>query len=368
MVRLFLYPLSLLYGIIVFVRNLFYDFNILESKEFDVPIISVGNITVGGTGKTPHVEYLVSLLKDSFQVATLSRGYKRISKGFRLVESTSTVAEVGDEPLQIKRKFHSSTVAVCENRVQGVERLLHLPEGNSPDVIILDDAFQHRRIKPGLNILLIDYNRQLISDNLLPLGRLRESASQIHRANIIIFTKCPQDITPIQRRIIKKDITLRPYQDLFFTTVSYSRLFSVFPGEIENENFIFCKDDSVLIVTGIASPKPLHDYIEAQGCQVRKMVFPDHYNYSEKDIQAIISTFDEIKSERKIVLTTKKDALRFKELRNPFDKLKSILFYIPVRVNFLSGDDKQFNKRIIDYVGENKRNRELYKRKNTGTT
>ena len=173
----------------MYFRNRMYDLNLFESREFDVPVISIGNITVGGTGKTPHVEYLVRLLHEKFTVATLSRGYKRKTKGFKLVETTSTAAQVGDEPLQIKNKFPEVVVSVCENRVSGVENLLDITNTIIPDVILLDDAFQHRKISPGINILLIDYNRQISKDHLLPVGRLREGISQMRRANIIIFTK-----------------------------------------------------------------------------------------------------------------------------------------------------------------------------------
>ncbi|MDX1284351.1 MAG: tetraacyldisaccharide 4'-kinase, partial [Draconibacterium sp.] len=209
MIKLLLYPLSLLYGLGVYIRNQAYDLNILKSKEFEVPVISIGNITVGGTGKTPHVEYLVQLLKEKFEVATLSRGYKRKTKGFHVVETTSLAHEVGDEPLQIKNKFPEVTVSVCENRVAGVERLMENSMDKPFDVVLLDDAFQHRRITPGINILLIDYNRQIKGDRLLPLGRLREGVYQMRRANFIIFTKCPDEVTPIMRRILQKDVYLR---------------------------------------------------------------------------------------------------------------------------------------------------------------
>ena len=228
MAKFLLYPLSWLYGIAVSFRNQMYDLNLLKSTEFDVPIISIGNITVGGTGKTPHVEYLVNLLRDKFNVATLSRGYKRKTSGFHCVETNSTALEVGDEPLQIKNKFPEIRVAVCENRVVGADKLLNLSNKIIPDVLLLDDAFQHRKITPGINILLIDYTRQIKYDTLLPVGRLRESASQMRRANIIIYTKCPNEITPITRRILMKDVELMPYQELYFTTLNYQNLEPVF--------------------------------------------------------------------------------------------------------------------------------------------
>ncbi len=198
----------MLYGFGVYLRNQAYDLNLIKSKEFDVPVISIGNITVGGTGKTPHVEHMVKLLREKFVVATLSRGYKRKSSGFLYVEETSSATEVGDEPLQIKLKFPKQTVSVCEKRVNGVEKLLSEDGEQIPDVVILDDAFQHRRITPGINILLIDYTRPIKEDSLLPVGRLREGVSQMRRANVIIFTKCPDEVTPIMRRILQKDVGL----------------------------------------------------------------------------------------------------------------------------------------------------------------
>ncbi|MFW5831389.1 MAG: tetraacyldisaccharide 4'-kinase, partial [Prolixibacteraceae bacterium] len=254
MTKILLYPFSLLYGIGVFMRNRLYDLNIIKSKDFDVPVISIGNITVGGTGKTPHVEYLINLLKEKFEVATLSRGYKRKTRGFRKVEVDSKVLEVGDEPLQVKKKFPDTEVAVCENRIKGAETLLDEKKEKVPDVLLLDDAFQHRRIEAGINILLIDYNRHIKEDSLLPAGRLREPAAQMRRANVIIFTKCPGEITPIMRRVMQKEVRLKPYQELFFTTLEYDRIIPVFSGSgIEPELFNAKKID-MLVVTGIAWP------------------------------------------------------------------------------------------------------------------
>lgn len=366
MVKIFLYPLSWLYGIIVYFRNRMYDLKFFKSKEFDVPVISIGNITVGGTGKTPHVEYLVNLLHGKFNVATLSRGYKRKTKGFKLVETTSTAINVGDEPLQIKNKFPGVTVSVCENRVTGVERLLDTKNPPVPDVVLLDDAFQHRKISPGINILLIDYNRQIKEDHLLPLGRLREGISQMRRANIIVFTKCPDEIAPITQRVLTKEVGLRPYQKLYFTSLKYSPLEPVFGGEKLNEEFYSEKDHSFLIVTGIASPKLIHKYLNKFAKHSEILAFPDHYNFSKGDISKILKKFEEMDSEKKIIVTTEKDAMRLKDRKDLNDTFKNALYFLPVRVKFLEDDGKSFNKKILNYVGENKSNRELHKRKNTG--
>ena len=287
--KLLLYPFSLLYGFGVYIRNSLYDLNIFKSKEFDVTVISIGNITVGGTGKTPHVEYLVSLLKENFEVATLSRGYKRKTKGFYEVNTDSPVTEVGDEPLQIKRKFPDIKVVVCENRVNGVEKLL---SENNADVILLDDAYQHRRITPVINILLIDYNRPLKKDLLLPAGSLRESASQLRRANIIIFSKCPpEEVTPIMRRIMQNEVGLKPYQEMFFTTYEYGKLKPVFNGPELGLEFYEKHAYAVLIVTGIAYPHLIPKYLNQFASEKEQVHFSDHHNYSAEDIKLIMGKF-----------------------------------------------------------------------------
>ena len=366
MVKLFLYPFSILYGFAIYLRNRLYDLRILKSTEFEVPVISIGNITVGGTGKTPHVEYLVYLLKDKFEVATLSRGYKRKSTGFFEVETNSSVEQVGDEPLQIKRKFPDVTVSVCENRVEGVMNLLDLKNEKTPDVVILDDAFQHRRITPGINILLIDYNRPVKEDKLLPAGRLRERISQMRRANIIVITKCPEEVTPIMQRIMQKNVNLKPYQELFFTKLKYGNLQPVFDAPDINPAFFEKKQHSVLLVTGIASPELIQKYLANTVDKIESLIFPDHHNYTETDTEKIQKEFNSIPTAKKIIVTTEKDAVRFKELSNLDETIKKGLYFLPVSIDFLGKDEKTFTKRILNYVGENKSNRNLHKRKNTG--
>jgi tetraacyldisaccharide 4'-kinase len=368
MIKLLLYPFSLLYGVGVYFRNQMYDLNLLKSREFDVPVISVGNISVGGTGKTPHVEYLAALLKEKFGVATLSRGYKRKSTGFHTVEATSTVAEVGDEPLQIKRKFPEITVAVCENRVTGVEVLVDPAKGKMPDVILLDDAFQHRRITPGINILLIDYNRPLKEDMLLPAGRLRERPHQMRRANVIIFTKCPGAITPIMRRILQKEVQLKPYQELFFSTLHYGKVTPLFNAPALSDSFYSSKTWTILAVTGVATPGPIPAYLKQFSSRVDLLSFPDHHNYTESDVQQIRSRFEALRAEKRIIITTEKDAVRLTELPFLDDDLKRVIYYLPVEVQFLDEEAKMFNKKIINYVGENKSNRELYQRTNKNSS
>ena len=364
MIKILLYPLSWIYGIGIYLRNTMYNLNILKSTEFDVPVISIGNITVGGTGKTPHVEYLVQMLKDKFEVVTLSRGYKRKTTGFIEVETTSSVLEVGDEPLQIKNHFPDIIVSVCENRVEGVKKLLNPSNEKVPDVVILDDAFQHRRITPGINILLIDYNRPVTSDHLLPLGRLREGISQLRRANIVIFTKCPEEVTPIKRRILQKDIGLYPYQSMFFTTLEYDKMKPVFAGKRLDKSFYVEKAYSILIVTGIAFPKLVHDYVRKFSDRVKIMAFPDHYLYNKEDIQLMMRNLESLPGEKKVIITTEKDSMRLKDRDDLPDIFKDSLYFLPAKVKFLENEGKEFNKKILNYVGENKSNRKLYIKKN----
>ena len=359
-----LYPLSWIYGLVVYFRNQMYDMGLLRSTEFDVPVISVGNITVGGTGKTPQIEYLVNLFHEKYVVATLSRGYKRKTKGFRIVESSSKALEVGDEPLQIKNRFPGITVSVCENRVSGVKKLLDPVNSKIPDVVLLDDAFQHRRITAGINILLIDYNRQIKNDALLPAGRLREGMAQMRRANIIVFTKCPNEITPIMRRILQKDVRLKAYQSLFFTTLSYGNIEPAFSAHQLDKSFYTEKSYTLFILTGIANPDLIQTHLKQFSKKTEMVSFPDHHYYSESDIQSVMNKFEALKSDKKIIITTEKDLMRLKDITElPYD-FKSNLYYLPVKVKFLDGEENEFNKKILNYVGENKSNRELYKRKN----
>ncbi|QIA07139.1 tetraacyldisaccharide 4'-kinase [Draconibacterium halophilum] len=285
------------------------------------------------------------MLKDNYEVATLSRGYKRKTKGFRLVEKQSTAQEVGDEPLQIKNKFPEATVSVCENRVSGVEKLLDPTIEKTPDVVLLDDAFQHRRISPGINILLIDYNRQLKNDSLLPVGRLREGVYQMRRANVIIFTKCPEEVTPIMRRILGNDVNLLPYQSLYFTRLVYGTLQPVFDApKIDEASYkdVACH---MLVVTGIASPKQMHSFIRKMGTHMETMSFSDHHSYTLNDILEIEKKFNEIKSERKLIVTTEKDAMRFKDIGELSDELKNAMYYLPVKIDFLEEEKNRLIRR-----------------------
>ena len=350
--------LSLFYGIAVSLRNELFNLRLLSSKEFDLPVISVGNITAGGTGKTPHTEYIAALLKAKFKVAILSRGYKRKTRGFYLVETTSTVRQVGDEPLQIKLKFKELIVAVDANRVRGIRRLIAMRE--KPDVILLDDAFQHQYVTPGINILLTDYNRLITKDSLLPYGRLRESASNKSRATIIIVTKCPAEIKPIDERIIIKELNVRPYQSLYFSRITYGDLIPVFKNEVAAPIGELTDGLAVLLVTGIANPTPFKKYITHGSHDLQEMIFNDHHQYTGKDIDRIKTKFDSIPNTNKIIVTTEKDMVRFRDLNSIPEEIRQSLYYIPVKISFMNNAGREFNRKILDYVKENKGNFNFY--------
>jgi tetraacyldisaccharide 4'-kinase len=363
MFKFLLYPISAIYGLIVSIRNFLYDYKIFQSNEFEIPVISIGNITVGGTGKTPHTEYMVEILRKQFRITTISRGYKRKTKGYQEVQVESTATAVGDEPLQIKTKFSDAQVVVDEKRVHAIRKIQQQETDQLPDVILLDDAFQHRSVTPGINILLIDFNRPIDKDSLLPVGRLRESKWQMRRANVIIYTKCPQEISPITRRIIMKEVYLRPYQTLFFTTMVYQPLTPVFPGEAIETPKLASDGVSVLLITGIANPEHLQKYISNFTENIIALKYPDHHNFNASNIQQIEQKFAAMETANKIIITTEKDSMRLKDL-DLSPTLKAHLFYIPLKIKFLDSEGKNFDDKIVTYVRENKSNRELHKRKN----
>ncbi len=351
-----LIPFSVLYGIATAFRNRLFDWQVLPSHEFAVPVISVGNITIGGTGKTPHAEYLVELLRNDFRVAVLSRGYKRKSRGFFLAEKHSVPSEIGDEPCQIKTKFPGILVAVDHNRVRGIRKLQQM----GAEVVILDDAFQHRYVRPGLSILLIDYARPVTKDFLLPFGRLRESAAAVKRANIILITKSPTDLRAIDMRVRVKDFNLNPFQHLFFTSMNADKPRPVF----RDLHPKWPEKPDILLVTGIARPDTALAFALEHSGNVRQQNYGDHHRYSRRDVATIIEAYNDIPGSNKIVLTTEKDAVKLRLFREEFAQLAGSVFYIPLTVSFLNNDQDQFNLQITNYVRSNKQNSILHKGKN----
>ena len=329
-INYWLLPFSWLYGLIVGIRNLMFDFGMLASKSFPLPVICVGNITVGGTGKTPHTEYLIRLLSPRHQVAVLSRGYKRKSKGYHLATGASNMTEIGDEPYQMKQKFPHAHVAVDKNRCHGIEQLMKEEVQPPTDVVILDDAYQHRYVQAGLNILLMDYHRLIYFDQLLPVGRLREHKAGIRRADIVIVTKCPRNITSMERRGIERNLDLESWQKVFFTAYKYPETI----GDI---------GDNPLLVTGIASPAQMVYDLQKFIPQFEVMSFPDHHHFTEKDLADIRN-----RANGRTILTTEKDATRLHDVEN--------LHVLPIEVEFIDGKQEEFDQTITSYVKKNSRN------------
>lgn len=355
-----LLPVAWLYGIGVRIRNELFEMGILKSKSYDIPVISVGNITVGGTGKTPHTEYLIRLLRKKHKVAVLSRGYKRKSKGFILATSETSMPAIGDEPYQMKQKFPDVYVAVDKNRRRGIERLCDEQIVPGTEVILLDDAFQHRYVKPGINILLVDYHRLICDDKLLPAGRLREPKEGKDRANIVIVTKCPEDIKPMGFRVISKALKLYPYQKLFFSTLKYSRLIPLF-GEEEYSLDELLPHKHVLLLTGIASPEQMKMDLEHYETDITPLSFGDHHYFSAKDVALINETYARMSSP-KLIVTTEKDATRLKDLNGLSEEVRKSLYALPVEIEILQNQQESFNENITGYVFKNSRNSILAKK------
>ncbi len=356
-----LFPFSCVYGMAVSIRNKLFDLKILKSTEFDFPVISIGNITAGGTGKTPHVEYLAEFLSKQFHVSVLSRGYKRTTKGFLLADKKSTPQTIGDEPYQMFSKFKNVTFAVDENRVHGINELKK--KNPKLQTVILDDAFQHRYVTPGVSILLIDYSRPVYKDCFLPAGNLRESTHSISRANIVIVTKVPENIKPIEKKLWEKELKLFPYQFLYYTNFEYGCLTPVFPPgkqkfsleEIQNTNA------SVLLLAGIANPAPLLEKLTSGQNEVVPLYFPDHHEYSQHDLHEIKSMYNSLKKKKKIIITTEKDAIKLGKLADVDHTIQERMYYLPVKVKFLYDKQEDFDSNIINYVATNKRISPLHK-------
>ena len=356
-----LLPLSWIYGAGVGLRNQLFEMGILKSKSFNMPVISVGNITVGGTGKTPHVEYLIRLLKDKAKVAVLSRGYKRKTSGFVLADENSRMTDIGDEPYQMHQKYPDIYVAVDKNRRHGIEMFTDKVAAPDVDVVLLDDAFQHRYVKPGINILLIDYHRLIIYDKLLPAGRLREPKEGKSRADFVIITKCPQDLKPMEYRVLTKAMDLYPYQALFFTTLHYGNLRPLFGGA-ELPLDTLNEENKILLLTGIASPKQMMLDLRPRCSHINPLTFEDHHLFTTKDVHTINETFAQM-DQGKIIITTEKDATRLMPLEGLSEEVRKNTYVLPVEIKFALNQQEEFNNKIIEYVRKNSRNSILAKTK-----
>ncbi len=338
-------PLSLLYGIGVSLRNFFYSKELLKGVEFDIPVIAVGNLSMGGAGKTPHVEYLIRLLKDYVNLATLSRGYKRKTKGFRLANQADDVRTIGDEPLQFYQKFPDIYVAVSENRMLAIPQLV----SSLPDLqtILLDDAYQHRSVKPGLNILLTQYQMPFTKDWLLPSGNLREWRSAYRRADIIIVSKCPDFISDKEKEEWRREIQPLPHQSLFFSKYEYQAPYAIFKKENE---LSFSKDMNVLLLCALASSDYLVDYLETQAKRVRRLEFEDHHFFTKYDIGRLEDIYTKWEESNKIIITTQKDATRLEEHKDFIQKHNLPIFVLPTEVRFLADDSDEFDEYIRRFL------------------
>lgn len=354
-IRKWLYPLSWIYGLGVDLRNWLFNIGVLKSKSYPVPVICVGNITAGGTGKTPHIEYLVELLKDRYSIAVLSRGYKRKTKGFVLADDRVSAADIGDEPFQIKNKYPDVTVAVDENRCEGIERLLAMGH-NRPDVILLDDAYQHLYVKAGLNILLVNNNRIITEDALLPAGLLREPVAGRLRAHVVVLTKCPADMSPIDYRIRSRQMNLFPYQQLFFSTFRYKDMYCLSDKDKKMSIYGIKAGDSVLLLSGVADNSQLAKVFGKTKANVKTLFYPDHHGYAREDLSRIEKEFNQLPSGNRYVVTTEKDTSKLVMFKDWVSRFGGNVYVLPVQVEFLLNNKEKFDKYILDYVGENKRN------------
>lgn len=344
--KLLLYPLSLLYGIITWIRNRLYNKGILSEIEFDIPTIAVGNLSVGGTGKTPHVEYLIHLLMYEFYVATLSRGYNRKSSGYLFAQENATALQIGDEPMQFFKKFPDISVSVGEERALALPQLLQ--DAPETEVVILDDAFQHRSIKPGVNIMVTEYNRLFTRDHIVPFGRLRESRSGYKRADCIIVSKCPQEMTVRKKEQLIKEIQPLPSQKIFFSAIRYGRVYNFLTNETET----LLPDTGVVVACGIANPVPLTERLKTRVEEIKLLRYADHHFYKENDLYQMKDALRQLESKYKIILTTEKDAARLDLFRSKIKELKLPLFVVSLNIYFLFKEKPYFDQYIMDYMSD----------------
>ena len=355
--RFLLFPVALAYGLVVWLRNAMYDAGVLKSESFHLPVISVGNLTTGGTGKTPHIEYLIRLLGSDHKLATLSRGYKRKTTGFLVAGASTRYEDIGDEPMQYHTKFKDVTVAVGEERVPAIQALLMEPK--RPDVILLDDAFQHRAVKPGHSILLIEYEQLIRQDYLLPVGSLREPKSGAKRADTIVISKSPAILVPIERKRLLEFLRVLPHQEVFFSYYSYGEFvrFNSRPGMISmSMKYYMDMRFSILLVTGIANPSSMVDYLRRQTDKLYTLSFPDHHDFTLSDMEKIHSAFSDMTGTNKIIVTTEKDMMRLRKTDLESSLRNLPLFYLPVQVTFHHNEEEKFNQRIQNYVRKNQSN------------
>jgi len=336
-----LLPISLIYGSIIFIRNKLFDWGIFRSVKHPIPVISVGNLNMGGTGKTPHVEFLIRLLRDRKKIATLSRGYGRKTKGFILADENATAASIGDEPLQYYHKFEDITVAVDEKRNRGLKKLLEIK--NDLELIILDDAFQHRWIKRDLSLLLTDYHKLYHKDFVVPSGQLREFKGGAKRADIIIVTKTPITLSPFERRGIAEELKIKSHQRLLFSKITYDGFFDIYTHQ---KTDLKISTSTIILFTGIANPYPLQDHLKKFCKDIVIINFPDHHHYTDKDLQLILKTHKDQFTNNKLLITTEKDAQRLSKDHQETLLMNCAIYYVPIRIEFHDDDEDLLNQAI----------------------
>lgn len=345
--KVLLFILSAIYKFGVSVRNALYDYGLVKSEETILPTISVGNLAVGGTGKTPHSEFIIrELLNAGHRVAYLSRGYMRDTKGMVVAEASSTAADIGDEAVQVKRKFPELTVVVDADRRRA---LRYLKDNTKTDVVVLDDAYQHRRIIPTINILLLDCNYSPFEEKMLPLGRMRESVHGIDRADIVIVTKCPKTLKPVDQMTMRTELSLLSSQKLYFTSLLYGKPFNVETGEEMDESALAGRN--LLLVTGIERPLYLKRYLQSLGAKVEHMRYSDHHYYEDSDFENMVRRFEDIEDENKIVVTTEKDVARLSACDEMPDILKNNLYCISIEPVFV-GNKFDVEKELAETMAE----------------
>ena len=340
--RYLLLPLAFLYGVVIWLRNWMYDVKIIKSASFNFPIICVGNLAVGGTGKTPMTEFLVEFLQYRYKTATLSRGYKRKTKGFAIADEKSTAIDIGDEPMQFHRKFPANTVAVGEERLVAIPQLLH--QRPATEVIILDDAFQHRTVSAGLNVVLTECKNLYTRDFMMPAGDLRDVRSSIKRAHIVVVTKCPPGFTAQDRDDTIKELDLLPHQAVFFTEILYGKPYHLF----NNSSCDFNEHTDVLLLCGIANPKPLKDFLASYVRSYDMLRYADHHIFSTQELLDIKKHFESIESGSKIIITTEKDAVRLQKFEK--ELLQYPIYALPIRHHFLFGGEHEFRQKITSFI------------------
>lgn len=341
--KLLLYPLALIYGAIVWLRNRMYDTGMSSSIKFAPPVITIGNLSTGGTGKTPHVEYLIKRLQDRYRVATMSRGYKRSTQGFLMADAQTNALRIGDEPMQYHLKFPEAVVTVAEERATGIPQLLQ--KRPDIDVILLDDAYQHRSVKAGKNILITDYTKPFYKDYVLPFGTLREGRSSYKRADFIIVSKCPPQLSLQEAQSIELQINKQEHQNIYFSSIRYEKPYNFLtnaPADLAGTNTV--------LVTGIARPEPLTEHLKGIANDVHNLSYPDHHYFGSQDLEEIKAAYDNWQVGNMVIATTEKDAAR---LHLHLEKIRGWnipVVVIPISMSILFGKEQEFNNKIEAYV------------------